>query len=440
MAVDPLKVQVQVSNTEQLEKLKEAAARVDKEIVDLRNDFIQGKITSEQFGAQLVQLQSALRGVNSALRQTATEAHGAKAAMGGLGGGGAQNLLQMSYVLDNIQYGFRAIVNNIPQLGQGLGQALGLSTEKAVMFAGALGIVAVAANQVFMHWDQIEKAFGNTAPVEAAKGVMLAFQDALKGTSAASGGLTAALAGGIGPVGEYIKKWNEATEAVKEHERIIKQIAEATKTLEGIGGTTKTKEGNQLREAIERAGGGEAVVKAMTDEAARKGGITDKDQRNALADQIRLTLQRGLEGENIDKALPKSVRDQLDTLRFDDKAKASEALKKREFATDEASRKEQEKMLAVPREAFESDQKKKIKGLEDEKDILQARRAALQQQIADQPRNVTGDSVLNYADRIMKAGQDSVQKDSLKTLKDISKGILDLNDKIGKERKAVFSS
>lgn len=58
---------------------------------------------------------------------------------------GTRALLQMSYALDDLQYGFRAIVNNIPQMTMGLGPGV----------AAAAGIAAVAINQLFIHWGEL---------------------------------------------------------------------------------------------------------------------------------------------------------------------------------------------------------------------------------------------------------------------------------------------
>ncbi len=63
---------------------------------------------------------------------------------------GAQGLLALSYAIDDAQYGFKAIVNNIPQVATMFGMA-GL--------AGAVGIAAVAINQLINHWDQLSVYF-----------------------------------------------------------------------------------------------------------------------------------------------------------------------------------------------------------------------------------------------------------------------------------------
>lgn len=63
---------------------------------------------------------------------------------------GAMGLLALSQAVDDAQYGFRAIVNNIPQVAMMFGAA-GL--------AGGIGIAAVAVNQLLQHWDDIANVF-----------------------------------------------------------------------------------------------------------------------------------------------------------------------------------------------------------------------------------------------------------------------------------------
>jgi hypothetical protein len=60
-------------------------------------------------------------------------------------------LLQLGYAIDDIQYGFRSIVNNIPQLVMGFGGGAGL--------AGGVAIASVALNQLLMHAGQIQDFF-----------------------------------------------------------------------------------------------------------------------------------------------------------------------------------------------------------------------------------------------------------------------------------------
>ena len=73
----------------------------------------------------------------------------------------AMGLLALSGAIDDLQYGFRAIVNNIPMVVYMMGGSAGL--------AGIIGIAAVAVNQLTMHWGQLMSMFGNTVQIDKTK-------------------------------------------------------------------------------------------------------------------------------------------------------------------------------------------------------------------------------------------------------------------------------
>ena len=68
---------------------------------------------------------------------------------------GARGLLQLSYAVDDLQYGFRAIVNNIPQMALALGGSAGLSAGTSMSIAAGAGVAAVAISQLINHWGYL---------------------------------------------------------------------------------------------------------------------------------------------------------------------------------------------------------------------------------------------------------------------------------------------
>ncbi len=58
-----------------------------------------------------------------------------------------QGFLQLGYAVDDLQYGFSAIANNIPQIAMGFGATAGI--------AGAAAIAATAINQLIKHWGEL---------------------------------------------------------------------------------------------------------------------------------------------------------------------------------------------------------------------------------------------------------------------------------------------
>lgn len=68
--------------------------------------------------------------------------------------GSALGFLALSQAVEDAQYGFSAIVNNIPMIVLGLGGGPGL--------AGVLSLAAVATNVMIQHWDQLKAAMGDS--------------------------------------------------------------------------------------------------------------------------------------------------------------------------------------------------------------------------------------------------------------------------------------
>ena len=89
------------------------------------------------------------------LNQVADAADKAERAItkaGGSSKNAGQAMTQLGYAVDDIQSGFRGISNNIQPLLQSLGASGGL--------AAAFSIAAIAANQLYTHWDDLMRAFG----------------------------------------------------------------------------------------------------------------------------------------------------------------------------------------------------------------------------------------------------------------------------------------
>src|SRR5581483_2238806 len=64
---------------------------------------------------------------------------------------GAQALYQIGAAVDDLQYGFRGVLNNIPQIAIALGNPA---------MAGGLAIAATVAYQLYTHLDKIKELLG----------------------------------------------------------------------------------------------------------------------------------------------------------------------------------------------------------------------------------------------------------------------------------------
>ncbi len=65
--------------------------------------------------------------------------------------------LQLGYMIDDMQYGFRSIVNNIPQV------AMAIGGPNAMAIAGAAGIAGVAINLLIQHWGQLSAVWDESS-------------------------------------------------------------------------------------------------------------------------------------------------------------------------------------------------------------------------------------------------------------------------------------
>jgi hypothetical protein len=141
--MDPaLKFVVDVQNSEAIKRLTTDINQQKDSIAALNAQLQQGAITQQQFEQRVAPV--AQRAVNAA--NAIKQIEGASQTAG-------RGLSQLAYAVDDIQYGFNAIVNNIPGIVMGLGGGIGI--------AGAAGIAAVAINQLYKHFGELSDALGS---------------------------------------------------------------------------------------------------------------------------------------------------------------------------------------------------------------------------------------------------------------------------------------
>ncbi len=134
---DPaLKFVIDIQNADKINKLTNDIKDQEDEIKKYVQALNNGKITQQQFLATT-------KSMGEAIAKSTKEMQAIQGAAGTAGRG----LSQLSYAIDDIQYGFNAIVNNIPQIVMGFGAGAGV--------AGAVGIAAVAINQLIKHWGDL---------------------------------------------------------------------------------------------------------------------------------------------------------------------------------------------------------------------------------------------------------------------------------------------
>ncbi len=131
-----IKFIVDIQNEEKIDQLTKDINVQEAAVKRLAAQLRQGAISEQQFI-------TATKPMGEAIANATKELHALQGASALTGRG----LMQLGYAVDDIQYGFNAIVNNIPQIVMGLGAGAGI--------AGAVGIAAVAINQLIKHWGEL---------------------------------------------------------------------------------------------------------------------------------------------------------------------------------------------------------------------------------------------------------------------------------------------
>lgn len=207
--------------------------------------------------------------------------------------------LMLGQMVDDAQYGFKSVVNNIPGVVMSLGGSAGL--------AGALGISGVAINTWVKNWDDAKEAFGDTAVFQMAQDAISGIGDAALTTVASLVNLS-----NTPLTSKDLETWT----AFKDEEAKRKKQAEkTTEAVEKIGKDGDSKRATSFREAVEKYGGGKKLLadaqeaqeklvgKAPSDEIAKK-------RKTAFA----LTFKDAMAGEEnairgLGTLLPKFGRD-----------------------------------------------------------------------------------------------------------------------------------
>ena len=192
----------------------------------------------------------------------------AKESVGKKGGGtgAAAALLDLGYILDDVQYGFRGVVNNIPNFVQKMGLGAGV--------AGVAGIAAVAINQLIQSFpeltdwmskarpkiEELVTAIGKqTAEVDRLKKEYEKLKDVDKDTFANRARLIT--------VTEDLKV---AEEALRKEKEAMKAFEDAEKNV-GEGETEKVKRQQQsFKELIVETGRLKALRDQMMADASRQ--------------------------------------------------------------------------------------------------------------------------------------------------------------------------
>lgn len=162
--VKQIQYAIDVSGTGAVHDLENALQGVNGEIAKQATAYAAGTVTLEQFEADTAKLvrqqmnlaaqtrlaSAAMASGGQITSELVQQLRQAERAVGSRQGGGlAYGLTLLGNTADDLQYGFKSIVNNIPGLVMAMTGNAGL--------AGASAIVAVALNQLIQRWETLEK-------------------------------------------------------------------------------------------------------------------------------------------------------------------------------------------------------------------------------------------------------------------------------------------
>lgn len=417
----------------------------------------------EGFGANAIKIQAASdrqvaasvaamqreRAIRQALTESSVASMGsgavvAKAGAAGekvgkaFGGGAAMGLLQLGQAVDDAQYGFRAIVNNIPTIAMAMTGSAGI--------AGAVGIAAVAVSQLINHWTELSAVLSNTEGWRVAEQGVKALVAALESGKDAPEVFAAKMAlipapGGLGPALKGFGAVARGTEADRKLAAgKAADLAAGEKLFGGANDAEVDKEkAVDFKKAIEESGGLKAVLDHALKEAMKAPGAVEAEQKGRLAK----VFAEGMKGGDFD---PDAFGANFGK-RFDAQGKQREEARiaKEEKETADArkaadatlTRALSEQGQQIEKEMW-AEQAKKVHDMEVEKDALRKREQFVQGQIQDRPHFGTFGSVGDMIKSMSEERFNRVPTQQLQELKNIKGAIEDMNDEIKKARGAKF--
>lgn len=416
-----------------------ASAKETYEVVTTTYEVMDRKVqdhTDRMVKAAIEQSQSQ-RAVRQALAESvSTSAMSPAGIMGGaaagggkaFGGGMAMGLLQLGQAVDDVQYGFRAIVNNIPGLVMAFGGGMGV--------AGAVGIAAVAVNQLINHWDTLTGLFGSTkATLPTLSSDLGELAGQLKEIDKEIEGLTgekSANKGFLDPV--KTKRLEELQNLSGEAKQRIKD--DATVSAHGAATTKAAKDlASSVGKGIElMPEGADTLVKLLTQK------MSTEDANRIVAGAIR--GDRG-HADDLIKNLPDvPLVDEFKAGMNADRRKRMEA--NLEKATAQGVRESDEEEKEKERKEKETnriltEQGRQIEAQmwadrEDEIRQLQDQERGLRESAGDVSKSQTFGGVRAFAEHTMTAGLDQIANKQLDEAKMLNKQIAGMREDLRKQK------
>jgi hypothetical protein len=366
------------------------------------------------------------------------------------GRGAAMGILELSRAIDDAQYGFRAVVNNIPQIVYMMGGTAGI--------AGAAGIAAVAVNLLVNHWDDLARLWGDSAANELPKikEGLEGLRDTLKEVEAEIAKLQRTgkegpnlfeIATGSGIEGQNkLRRLQQMKEEVTEEQKIQRDL-EAT-------GPEHTEERQAIGAAVRKAiakmpEGSDTLEKRLIME----GGMEKKEAEKAISEATRghagylqdiLKATAGMKGpgmEELRKASPEGMAEASDEKLQEENIKKRAELDR--ILRDRAAHDEGERLKNL-----DEARDKRVQALQDKAEAIHDEKAALRDKFrADKDMMGRGSEILSgskaVVDMYQKAAADQplleIQRRQEQLMKDQDVKLREIRDEIKKERRLVLN-
>ncbi len=214
------------------------------------------KVDDTQLVAGLSRAEAAARAASNRIGGDLTR--GSKAA--------TQGMLQLGYAVDDLQYGFGAIANNLPMIAMGFGMSAGI--------AGSVAIAATIVNQLIHNWGDLSTLLAGSAT----------------GTIPSLSGATEQLTGQLKKLDDEILKLSKDQAGLNtldlQRLSVLKQVSErghafvsAERDVAGMRSEQETEMGAAFTKAAGKIPGGASALVAML----VQNGMSVEDATNAVA-------------------------------------------------------------------------------------------------------------------------------------------------------------
>lgn len=382
-----------------------------------------------------------------AMREVLNDVPTGMSAAGSASSGASRGILQLSYAIDDLQYGFGAIVNNIPQIALGMGLGAGLT--------GVLGIAAVAASVLTKHWGELVDVFTSSeAKLPTLQSGVEGLTDSLRSLSNEIEKLKEEQAAdenglwGSGYANFGIKEQDRLRKLERLKEQGEHELANE-KAIEQAATDEETKKNAQaFKSSVGKvSGGSEAVIKWLT----MNTDMTSKEAREAMGQALQGSAgdiediaekTKGAKGFNsLQDATPQAQWEKVEDKLFEQIEKDAEAARKKAEAKRKADNAFAEKLNDQgeanedfgKRRDFEQDKKERLS-------IQEGRRNALQdemKQIMKRPDAEIYGSAQQYLSSVQ---QTALNDPKLKKMEELREKLDDINDSIQNIRGNTYAA